>query len=214
MNKRILLLGGGGHCESVLDSLVGLGTYAEIGIIDNEKSLGSGVAGVFVVGCDDDLPALYAAGYGSAFVTIGSIGDTGPRNKVFKLLKKLGFETPNIIDPTAVVGQNVELGTGVYIGKNAVVNAGAKVGSGVIINTGAIVEHGSTIGDFAHLATGAVLCGQVSVGERTHIGAGCVVRQGITIGHDTTIGMGSVVLEDIGDHLVAYGNPCKAVRKK
>ncbi len=214
MNKKILLIGGGGHCESVLDSITELGIYTDAGIIDNEKPLGSLMAGVRVAGRDGDLPALFAAGFGTAFVTLGSIGDTGPRISLFEKLWQIGFETPNILDPTAVVSGNTVFGRGVYVGKNAVVNAGATIGSGVIINTGAIVEHGCTVGDYTHIATGAILCGQVLVGERTHIGAGSMVRQRVKIGSGTTIGMGSVVLKDIGDNLVAYGNPCKAVETK
>ncbi len=214
MNKKILLIGGGGHCESVLDSITELGTYTDIGIIDNEKPLGSLMAGGRLAGRDDDLPALFAAGFRTAFVTIGSTGNTGPRINIFKLLWQIGFETPNIIDASAVVSKNAEFATGIYVGKNAVVNAGATIGSGVIINTGAIVEHGSTVGDYTHIATGAILCGQVVVGEGTHIGAGSVIRQRVNIGSDTTIGMGSVVLKDIGSNLLAYGNPCKAVETK
>ena len=214
MNKKILLVGGGGHCESVLDSLLALDIYTEIGIVDKEKPLGSCIAGVRVVGCDDDLPQLFAAGFGAAFVTVGSVGNTEPRTKLFERLEQIGFEIPSIIDSSAVVSRNTEIGSGVYVGKNAVLNIGAKIGSGAIINTGAIVEHGSRVGDFAHIATGVVLCGQVVVGERTHIGAGSVIRQGIRIGCDTMIGMGSVVVQDIGCDLVAYGNPCKVVGQK
>ncbi len=214
MTNKILLVGGGGHCESVLDSLMGLGIYTDVGVVDNEKPLGSGIMGAPVVGRDDDLPALFAVGYRRAFVTIGSIGNTEPRTIIFELLEQLGFELPNIIDCTAIVSRNTALGAGIYIGKNALVNAGAKIGNGAIINTGAIVEHGCGVGNFVHIATGAILCGQVLVGERTHIGAGSVIRQGIKIGSGTTIGMGSVVLKDIGVNLVAYGNPCKAVEIK
>ena len=214
MNKKILLIGGGGHCEYFLDSIAELGIYGDIGIIDNEKPLGSLMAGACVAGRDDDLPALFAAGFRTAFVTIGSIATTEPRISLFEKLWQIGFETPNIVDPSAVVSKGTVFGRGVYVGKNAVVNAGATIGCGVIINTGAIIEHGSKVGDYSHVATGAILCGQVLVGKRTHIGAGSVVRQQIKIGSDTTIGMGSVVLKDIGSNLLAYGNPCKAVETK
>jgi hypothetical protein len=31
MNRKILLIGGGGHCKSVLDSLISLNAFSEIG---------------------------------------------------------------------------------------------------------------------------------------------------------------------------------------
>ena len=40
MNKKILLVGGGGHCQSVLDSLLELDQFSAIGIIDKKENVG------------------------------------------------------------------------------------------------------------------------------------------------------------------------------
>lgn len=53
----------------------------------------------------------------------------------------------------------------------------------------------------------------ITVGDNVWIGAGVQVMPGVTIGSDVVIGGGSVVTKDIPDHSVAYGNPCKVVRK-
>lgn len=39
MNKKFLLIGGGGHCKSVLDNFLTTGHYTEIGIIDKKKNI-------------------------------------------------------------------------------------------------------------------------------------------------------------------------------
>jgi len=57
------------------------------------------------------------------------------------------------------------------------------------------------------------LAGNVTVGKNTHIGIGSSVIQGITIGKNCIIGAGSVVVKDIPNSSLAYGNPCKVVRK-
>jgi maltose O-acetyltransferase len=36
---------------------------------------------------------------------------------------------------------------------------------------------------------------------------------GVTIGNNVVIGAGSIVTKDIPDNVIAYGNPCKVVRK-
>ena len=41
MDKNILLVGGGGHCKSVLDTLLKLNRFSKIGIIDKKKILGN-----------------------------------------------------------------------------------------------------------------------------------------------------------------------------
>lgn len=169
MNRKILLVGGGGHCKSVLDSLLILNEYDEIGIIDKDEKAGNTIMGIPVLGSDDDLPALYDAGYQYAFVTVGSAGKPSLRIKLFELVCKLGFTIPNIIDPSAIVSKYSVLEKGIFIGRQSIVNAGAVVGKGAIINSGAIIEHDCRIGAFAHIAPGVVLGGGVTVGDNIFV---------------------------------------------
>lgn len=211
MNKKILLIGGGGHCRSVLDSLLQKNEYSEISIIDKKENIGNHIWGVPIIGCDDSLYELYQNGYESAFVTVGSVGDPSIRIKLFNTIEEIGFEIPNIIDITAIVSNHVKLENGIFVGKNAVINGGTSIKKGTIINSGSVIEHDCVINQFSHIAPGTVLCGEVQVGANTHIGAGSVIKQQVKIGSNTVIGMGSVVLKDIEEHVLAYGNPCKEV---
>lgn len=213
MNKRILLIGGGGHCKSVLDSLLELNQYVEIGIVDKKENLGKSLMGVPVVGCDDDLPTLFRDGYRYAFVTIGSIGNPTLRIKLFNLLSEIGYEIPFIVDDSAKASKHAIIEQGVFIGKQSTINAGALIQKGAIINSGSIVEHDCQIGAFSHIAPGAVLGGEVVVGENSHVGSNTTVKQQIHIGSNSIIGMGSVVLQNIDHHTMAYGNPCREVKK-
>ena len=205
---KLLLIGGGGHCHSVLDSIITLDAYDEIGIIDN---IDSSVLGIPVVGTDDDISRLMSEGWTDAFITVGSVGNTKLRHKLFEMVKSIGMNIPKIVDPTAIVARGTELSEGVYVGKRAVINTGSRIGTNAIINTGAIVEHDCIIGDFSHISPGTTVCGQVCVGNDSHVGAGSVVRQQINIGNDVLIGAGSVVVNDIPDNVKAFGNPCKVV---
>lgn len=208
MKKRLLLIGGGGHCRSVLSSVLSLNEYEEIGIVDYADT---SVLGVPVVGQDEDLPALKKAGWTDAFITVGSIGDTSLRQRLYQMVVNNGLIVPAIIDITAIIAQDAKVAEGSYIGKGVILNFGSCIGKCAIINTGAIIEHDCLIGDFAHISPGTVLCGQVSVGNHSHIGAGSVVRQQIVVGEDVLVGAGSVVVSNIPDHVKAFGNPCKVV---
>ena len=220
-NRKILLIGAGGHCKSVLDSLISLSCYDVIRLVDKVKTgiipdhepedLTSILKVVAVVGDDNDLERLYAEGYTDAFITIGSVGDITLRNNMYLILKQIGFHIPNIIDKSSIVSPFAVLGEGVFIGKNAVVNAEARIGNCTIINSACVIEHECTIGDFVHCAPGSILCGKVHVEAGSHIGAGSVIKQGIHIGADCMIGMGSVVLKNIRPGVIAFGNPCKEV---
>lgn len=213
MNKGILLLGGGGHCASVLDSLLTNSEYDRIGIIDNSATETPIPDKIHIIGCDDDLFKLFSEGYIYAFVTIGSIGNISIREKLYKKIKDIGFTIPNITDKTAAISEHVKLGEGIFIGKNCVVNARTEIYNCAIINSASVIEHDCVIGEFAHISPGAVLCGGVKIGYGTHVGAGVTIKQYLSIGEYSIIGMGSVVLNNIGNHILSYGNPCKEVKK-
>lgn len=207
MKKKLLLIGGGGHCGAVADTLLSLNAFDEIGIIDNDSDKCK--CGIRVVGNDDDLPKLFAEGWNFAFICVGSIGDTYLRRKLYSNAKELGFAFPVIIDKTAAVSFSAKIAEGTYIGKLVVVNNDANIGTCCIINSGSVIEHNCKIGDFVHIAPGAVLCGEVKIGNDTHIGTGSCVRQQISVGSNSLIGIGSVVVKDVPENSVAYGNPCK-----
>ncbi len=220
--KRILLIGAGGHCRSVIDSLLSLGSYEEIGLIARRTVDGTEkyqascsrdiLSGYPVLGTDSDLEHLYQEGYKEAFITVGSIGDYSVRKTIYRLLKHIGYTIPNIIDASSAVSSYALLGEGIYVGKKAVINANSKIGNCAIINTAAVIEHECKIGDFVHVAPGSILSGNITIESGTHIGAGCVIRQGLHIGADSMIGMGSIVIKNIGSNITAYGNPCIEVK--
>ncbi len=212
MSKKILLIGAGGHCKSVLDILINSKNYDEIGIIDNNVEVGYKVLNTPVIGSDDKLVEFFENGFNFAFIAIGSIGNPSIRIRIYNELKSIGFIIPNIIDPTAIVSDYITIEDGVFVGKGAIINTDARIGKGAIINTGALIEHECSIGDFTHISPSVVLCGNVSVGNNTHIGANTVVRQSIEIGSNVLVGIGSTVVNNIENDVVAYGNPCKEVK--
>lgn len=191
--EDIVLIGGGGHALSVADAIMNGKTYEIVGYTD----LYDAHSNLRYLGTDDILESLYKNGVINAAITVGYLGKSNIRDRLYKMAKQAGFRLPKIIDPSAVVSDSADVGEGIFIGKKAVVNAGAKIGKMCIINTGAIIEHNNQIGDYSHIAVGAALCGDVCVGEHTLIGANATIIQGVKIGMNTIIGVGSVVLGDV-----------------
>ncbi|MBU1142503.1 MAG: sugar O-acetyltransferase [Firmicutes bacterium] len=54
---------------------------------------------------------------------------------------------------------------------------------------------------------------KVTIGHDSWIGGNVVINPGVTIGDRTVIGSGSVVTKDIPSDVIAFGNPCKVIRK-
>ncbi|WP_414838647.1 acetyltransferase [Carnobacterium sp. TMP28] len=212
--KKLLLIGGGGHCKSIIDSLNQSTEYDIIGILDTPNKLGTLISGIKVIGVDSEMQSWFDKGIEFAFIALGSTGDTQLRQKLYEKAYLIGFKFPIINDPTALISANARIGEGTFIGKGTIINTAVQIGKNAIINSGAIVEHDSTIGDYCHLAPGATLSGNVSIGNHTHVGTNATVIQGIEIGEQSIIGAGSVVIRKIRSGSVAYGNPCKEAERE
>ena len=209
LNKKIVLCGAGGHAKSIYSALKQYAEYEIVGYLDMQKK---DFANLKYIGNDEGVVSLKSKGVDYAFVCVGSVGNPMIRKKLFKNLKDAKYYLPAIIDKTASVDAKF-IGENVFVGKNAVVNFDSVIEDMAIINSGAIIEHDAHIEKYVHVAPGAVVCGNCKIGENTHIGAGSVVIQGVNIGKNCIIGAGSVVVKDIPDGVIAYGNPCKVVRK-
>jgi len=190
MKDKILLVGGGGHCKSVIDVIEQEGKYEIAGIIDKEELIGQEVLGYEVIGFDDDLEELYKT-YKCAVVTLGQIKTNALRVKLFNQLKKIGYVLPTIVSPIAYISKHVTIGESTIVMHHALINAGARVGKNCIINTKALIEHDCTVEDNCHISTGAILNGGVVVKENTFIGSNTTTRESIEISE--FIKAGSVV---------------------
>lgn len=207
--KEIILLGMGGHAHSVVDSIEKGKQYHIAGFLEPDVSNGASYKGYKVLGNDEILVNLYKKGMRHAFVTVGYMGTGKVRVHLYQKLKQIGYQIPNIVDPSAEIANNVQLGDGNFVGKNAVINAGTVVGNMCIINTSAIIEHDCYIDHHVHLAVGSVICGNAQIGEETFVGANSVIIQGISVGQNVLIGAGTVVTKDISDHMLQYGSALK-----
>jgi len=82
------------------------------------------------------------------------------------------------IAPSAVVGDDLELGDGASIGPMVAVGRGVKIGNGTIIEAGCVIGNDVVIGD------DALIHPRVVVETGCRIGNRCVVQAGAVIGSD------------------------------
>jgi acetyltransferase-like isoleucine patch superfamily enzyme len=150
-----------------------------------------------------------AAGLGAVLhhLQAVAIGDGAVRQRLLDLVTGLGFETPGITAPSAVLAEGVAAGDGAIICPAAVLNTAAVVGRGVIVNTAAVVEHHVHLGDCAHVAPNATLCGSVTVGALALVGAGSVVLPDVTVGDGAIVAAATLSNRYIADRFL----PDKAI---
>ena len=199
----MLIYGASGHAKVILDCLIESDEPVRAIFDDNPmiKKL-----------LDQDVIHNYRSDLFPGENLLIAIGD----NKIRKTLAdKISIAHPPpsaIINHSAVISEDVQLGLGTVVLHNATIQSSTKSGNYVIINTGSTVDHDCLLGDFVHIAPNSTLCGGVTVGEGTLIGAGSVVIPTISIGKWCVIGAGSVVINDVPDHSLVVGNPGKVVK--
>jgi sugar O-acyltransferase (sialic acid O-acetyltransferase NeuD family) len=189
----IILIGGGGHCKSVIDVIEQEGRFEIVGIVDKPELLGSNVLGYSVIGNDSDLDSL-AKKYQYALITVGQIKSPLLRIKLFDLAVEAGFKLPSIISPNAYVSKYASIGNGVIVMHNALVNVSASIGDNCIINSKALIEHNCLISKHCHISTNTVINGGVTVKPGCFIGSGAITKESITIGENSFIKAGSLVI--------------------
>lgn len=176
--KPLILVGGGGHCKSVIDVAECAG-YTILGILDRPEEVGKKVLGYEVIGTDDDM-ANYAD-QAEFIVTVGRIKSPNLRIKLHEMVDQAGGSLATIISPTAHVSKYAKVSEGTVVMHKAVVNADAKIGKGCIINTFSNIEHEVEIGDYCHVSTGAMVNGGAYLANGTFLGSQSVVNQGVRI---------------------------------
>jgi sugar O-acyltransferase (sialic acid O-acetyltransferase NeuD family) len=191
--KKILLIGGGGHCKSVIDVIEQEGRFEIVGIVDKVELLGSKLLEYPFIGTDSDLSELVNK-YQYALVTVGQIKSPSVRIKLFDLAIKTGFILPSIISPNAYVSQHASIGNGVVIMHNALVNVNATIGDNCIINSKALIEHDCQISEHCHISTKATINGGVIVAPGCFVGSGSITKELAIINKNSFIKAGSLVI--------------------
>lgn len=206
MKRPLVLVGGGGHCKSVIEAAESSGHIIK-GILDLPELLGTSCLGVDIIGNDKDIPRL-AKDY-DFIVTLGFIKDPSKRQSIHRLIINCGGRFATVIASTAQVSKYANIGYGTVILHKATVNAGAKIGIGCIINTSSNIEHDVIIDDYCHISTGAMVNGDCHIGCCSFVGSGSVICNGVHISNNIVIGAGAVVCENIKEAGTYAGVPAK-----
>lgn len=205
MKRPLILIGGGGHCKSVIEVAESAG-YEIKGILDMPDEVDKEVLpGHKVIGTDDEIPQYVEEC--DFIITVGFIKNPALRIKLYNKVKAAGGRLATIIASTAHVSKYAELGEGTVIMHHAFVNAGAKIGDNCIINTFVNIEHDAEVGNQCHISTGTMVNGECKIGENCFIGSQSVCANCIEIASDIIVGAGSVIRKSIRVKGIYAGNP-------
>lgn len=204
MDRKIFVLGSGGHASVLVDIL----TQQKI-LISSVFSPDTGITNnvfedINSFQNEDDIFEFDSETI-SLVNGIGSLPGNSLRFKIYEKFIEQGYVFQQVISTNAIISKFAFLGEGVQIMPGAIIQAGAVIGDNSIVNTGAIIEHDCVIGTHNHIAPGVTLSGQVKTGDYVHIGTGANVIQSISISDHVVIGAGANVTKNISIGQYVFG---------
>ena len=191
IKKNIVLVGGGGHCISLIDIIENGNEFNILGVLD-PNTVKKNILGYKILGDDSLIPEL--VGENTYFlITVGQIKSYSIRKSIAKILLKNNAKLATIISPTAYVSRHAHIGNGSVVMNHAVVNAKSKIGNNCIINTMANIDHNVLIQDFCHISTCAVINGDTVIENGTFIGSNATISNNIIIKENSIVGAGKFI---------------------
>ena len=204
------IVGAGAQGRVVLDALRAAGRHSSICFVDDNAALhGTRVNGAEII-CG--LDAALASGCEEVEMIV-ALGHPLERMRLGALIEERGIRLANAIHPSAVIAKGASIGCGNFIGAQVVVNEGARVGNHVIINVGAIADHDCILEDGANMAAGAILSSRAHLEQSSFLCSGAIVTSRVRIGRGTVVAAGATVMKDLPEHVLAWGNPARAMEK-
>lgn len=203
-NKNLILIGGGGHCKSVIEVVKNCG-YDIVGIFDKAENIGKQIGEHKIIGTDERIPeyindCLF-------IITVGQIKNPNLRIKLHQLILENGGKLAAIISTNSYFSEHATIGEGSIVMNHALVNSNVEIGKNCIINSKALIEHDSVIGDNTHISTGVIINGSCTIGKNCLIGSGSILSNNITIPDNTIVGLGSIVHKSIDEPGIYFGHP-------
>ena len=191
MKKKLIIIGAGGHFNSIINILKSDKNFKIIGLLDHDKKKKNKIKfGIKVLGNDALLKDFTKI---SIFLSVGLIKNFKQRDNLINKLKKFDFSFPNFKSKNSIVSGNLSQGFGNILMDHCLINNNVKIGNFNIINNKALIEHDVTIGSNVHISTGVLVNGNVKIGSNVFIGSGSIITNNRNIKSNTFIRAGSII---------------------
>lgn len=201
--KRMAIIGAGGLAREVSSYLQAVG-YKIVAFREKPRHKNEKIHGARVVEHENEklkkIPHVIA------------LADTVIKHNLIKKHYQ-DYEFPALAPYNVYVGKNAKMKKGVFCTPGVILTCDCILEEFVFLNIKTTIAHDVTIGKYVTINPNCSVNGRTEIGEGTYLGTDVAVRDRAKIGKWSIIGMGSVVVNDIPDHVVAYGSPCKVVRK-
>lgn len=141
-----------------------------------------------------------------------TVGD--PKDK-FDIIWKLPENTKyfTYIHPSAqLLGDNISIGKGTFIGANCILTCDIEIGKHALINRGVQIGHDCIIGSYFSIMPGSIISGNCIIYDLVYIGTNSTIKEKISIHSLSTIGLNTGVINNITEPGTYIGTPARKIK--
>ena len=202
----MIIVGNGGFAKEVVFLLQRLNQYEISGyVIDapfyqkNENMLGLTYLG--------EVDYLIKEIHKQVNVVIAIAQPNIKEKLVAQVKKNKQLLFPNLMDTTALIGMNINVGIGNIVMPYTTFTADITIGDFNMVNIGCTVGHDTVMGSFNSFYPNVNVSGHVTIANASEFGVGTKIIERNKIGSNVVTGAGSVVINDLEDNCKVVGVP-------
>ncbi len=144
-------------------------------------------------------------------IFVCALGEPKWRKYYASIIIEKGGKFTTLIDPTATIGTNVQIGQGCIVREYAVISCDVTIGDFVYIQPFADMGHDSVVGNYCHLNTRAFMGGYSKMEDMAVIQTHGVLVPHKVVYKGGVIGAGSVAIRNVKAGTTVVGNPAKKI---
>ncbi|OUS29679.1 hypothetical protein A9Q99_08355 [Gammaproteobacteria bacterium 45_16_T64] len=130
------------------------------------------------------------------YIAVGPTKMNHVREKIYKMAKGDGINTPNFICQSTFELPPYSIGDGNIILNSGVIHSGATIGDNNFLSSSVTLGHGVTLGNGNFFAGGVIVAGEATIQERCFFGLGVTISDNITIADESFIGQGCAITKN------------------
>ena len=194
--KRLALIGSKDFAHQIRFFAEKTGEFEVVGYFDDFSPEGTIIEGLPILGKIKDIIPLYKNYFFDCLFFAAGYNNFIFRKETFSALKgKVPFA--NIIMPNVRFIGNVQLGEGIFIGRDSVINSDTIIDDNVFIHGESAIGHDNHIGAHTYISGHFISAGFVNIGACCFMGLCVLISDHVSICDSAWIGLGCIVVNNI-----------------
>lgn len=140
-------------------------------------------------------------------VFISALGDGKHRKHFAYIMEGKGAEFINLIHPTAIISDGVEMGLGNVIGPQVHISNDVTIGNHTLIQTNAILGHDVVFLDYCTAGAFVFVGGGAEIDQGAYLATRSTILPNAKVGSFAIVGASSLVLKKVSKNTKVFGMP-------